>query len=1026
MRHEGIVSKLSLWQKCALLSGGTAFGTRAVASVGLPALQFADGPHGLRHQDEGSNHMGLGESLPATCFPTAVTLADTWDTELVGRVGAALGREAASQRVGVLLGPGINIKRSPLCGRNFEYFSEDPCLAGEMAAAYVAGVQSAGVGACVKHFAVNSQETRRQASDSELDERTLREIYLAAFERCVRKARPAAIMSSYNRVNGTYANENEHLLAEILRGEWGFEGAVVTDWGASNDHVAGVRAGSTLEMPACGLGSARELERAVEAGELDEAVVDARVDELVELVLSTREAVEEAPGYDELEHHQLAREAAAAGIVLLKNEAGAGGEPLLPLAPGTSVALVGDFAANPRYQGAGSSLVNCTQLDTLEGAISMSGLRLVGFEPGFDRAGATSDDSLAAAEVLASRADVVLCCLGLSEAAESEGLDRGSLALDEGQLALLACVAKANANVVVLLSSGGVVECDWEDQARAILYQGLGGQAGAMAALDVLLGRTNPSGRLAETWPRRLEDVPCADDFPADGAVAAYREGVYVGYRYYQTAGVEVAWPFGFGLSYTEFAYEGLEVAPDATSATLTVTNVGSRDGAEVVQVYVHKEGGEVFAPARELRGFAKVALAAGESRRVTIDLGERPLAYYNVRTGGWEVEGGAYEVCVGPSSAEVLLSATVEVVGTDAPNPYEGLEIESYRTGQVRHVGDDEFERLLGRSLPDGVVRLDRNLCLRDARRGLSPLFWLVAGVLGRASRRLGADGRPNLGPLFIYNMPLRAIAKSAGGLVSMGMVDALVREVRGWGLAGVAAAVAVWLAMGRAPGLAGVLALAWLAWFLLPLLGAFVVNAVRNARGEARLARDDGETRSAFALWCERHQGLWEFIKFNVLSNISTATRFVCTWAGTAVFVGALGMTQPFSFLFFDYTAASSGGLGAFVTFLIAEVAAQVVNFFVQMKWVFKSTADFGRAAPKFALLAVLIVVVNLVLPGHVSNFCQTTFGMEAGLSNTIASAVNTLLAVIVSFPVLKFWITPDTPSDGGGADTGGDGEA
>ena len=322
--------------------------------------------------------------------------------------------------------------------------------------------------------------------------------------------------------------------------------------------------------------------------------------------------------------------------------------------------------------------------------------------------------------------------------------------------------------------------------------------------------------------------------------------------------------------------------------------------------------------------------------------------------------------------------------------------------------------------------MRLDRNLCLRDARRGLSPLFWVVSAALGRASRRLGADGRPSLGPLFIYNMPLRAIAKSAGGLVSMGMVDALVREVRGWGLAGVAAAVAVWLAMGRAPGLAGVLALAWLAWFLLPLLGAFVVNAVQNARGEARLARDDGETRSAFALWCERHQGLWEFIKFNVLSNISTATRFVCTWAGTAVFVGALGMTQPFSFLFFDYTAASSGGLGAFITFLIAEVAAQVVNFFVQMKWVFKSTADFGRAAPKFALLAVLIVVVNLVLPGHVSNFCQTTFGMEAGLSNTIASAVNTLLAVIVSFPVLKFWITPDTPSDGGGADTGGDGEA
>lgn len=849
MKHADIIARLTLEQRCALLAGATAFGTRAIPSVGLPALEFSDGPHGLRHQAEGANNLGLGTSDPATCFPTAVTLADSWDEALVERVGQALGEEAAVEGVNVILGPGVCIKRSPLCGRDFEYFSEDPFLAGKMGAAYVRGVESTGVGTCVKHFAANSQETRRQVSDSVLDERTLREIYLTAFEIVVREGHPSSVMSSYNLVNGTYANENEHLLKEVLRGEWGFDGAVVTDWGGSNDHVAGVRAGSTFEMPGGGLDSTRELIAAVRQGRLCVNDLDARVDEAIELILSTHEATATAPSsFDADAHHELAREAAAAGIVLLKNDA-THGTPLLPLVPGTRVALVGDFAETPRYQGAGSSLVNSTRVDTLLDAMrGKPSLELVGYEPGFLRDGGQDEGLSQRAVELVRTADVVVCCLGLPEAYETEGADRTSLLLPGNQVALLHAVARANPNVVVLLSSGSVVETGWAVDARSLLYLGLGGQAGASAALDVLTGRVNPSGKLAETWPHRLEDTPTFGNFPSDDFTAEYREGPYVGYRYYATTGVPVAYPFGFGLSYTTFSYTDLavEVAPDGSNgkASLTLANTGHVAGAEVVQLYVSKPNATVFRPALELKGFAKVTLGPGESRRVTIPLDARAFRYFNVRTGAWEIEGGTYVVRVGGSSVDLPLEATIELAGTGAPDPYTGKPLESYRSGRAHEVTDAEFEALLGHAVPTHGVTIDRNLCFRDAAHSLSPALWAVSAALRGLVAVSERAGRPDLNVLFTYNMPLRALAKNAPKYVSMGLVDALVREARGWGVAGAMPAGALaWLVRkagwldDRRLSPRQVFALTWLLWAAGPPAYEFVLNLVRNWRGERLL---------------------------------------------------------------------------------------------------------------------------------------------------------------------------------------------
>ena len=780
MKHTDIINSLSLEQKCALLSGGTVFTTRALPGKGIPAITLSDGPNGVRKQAGAADHLGLNPSVPATCFPTSATVANSWDPALGEAVGAAMGEEAAAQGVSVLLGPGLNIKRSPLCGRNFEYFSEDPYLAGKMAAAYVRGIQKNGVAACPKHFAVNSQELRRMASDSIVDERTFREIYLTGFEMVVKEAQPKTIMSAYNLINGTYANENAHLLMDILRRDWGFDGAVVTDWGGSNDHALGVKNGSTLEMPAPGGDAIRELMKAVQTGKITEADVDARLEELLELVFTTKAAVDAAPGkFDADAHHALARRAAAQSIVLLKNE-----NSLLPLAKGEKVAVIGDFAQTPRYQGAGSSAVNSIKVDSFLDCLAESGLNSVGYAKGFDRQGKPDDALQAEAVLLAKNADVVLLCMGLDEIKESEGIDRADMKLAENQLALLAAVAAVNPNVVVLLSAGSSLESAWLKDCKALVYGCLGGQAGAGALVEVLTGAQNPCGKLAETWACRYADTPAKERFGGAGRTVEYREGLYVGYRYYDTAGVPTAFPFGYGLSYTSFAYSDLKA--DEKGVTLTVTNTGSCAGAEVAQLYVAKPDAKVFRPVKELKGFAKVQLEAGESKAVTIPLDDKAFRYWNVKTDRWEVEGGSYQLLVGASSADIRLTAAVTVAGTGAPDPYAGKNLEHYRTAQVQNVPDAEFEALLGRPIPENKVHIDRKMTLGEMGHGRSPIGWLAAAVLGTLLRRSIKKGKPDLNILFQYNMPLRALAKMTNGAISMGMVDGIVMELQGFWIIG------------------------------------------------------------------------------------------------------------------------------------------------------------------------------------------------------------------------------------------------
>ena len=780
MKNAEIIAKLNLEQKCALLSGAGTFTTRGCPKAGVPSITLSDGPNGVRKQAGAADHLGLNPSVPATCFPTAATVACSWDPALGEEIGRAMGEEAAAQEVAVLLGPGLNTKRSPLCGRNFEYFSEDPYLSGKMAAAYVRGIQSEGIAACPKHFAVNSQELRRMASDSVLDERTLRELYLTGFEIVVKEAAPKTIMSSYNLVNGTYANENAHLLQDILRRDWGFSGAVVTDWGGSNDHALGVKNGSTLEMPAPGGDAVRELLAAVQSGKITEADVDARLDELLTLVLDTSAAVQKhSRSFDADAHHALARRAAAESAVLLKNDGG-----ILPLAAGAKVAVIGDFAETPRYQGAGSSAVNSIRVDTLLDCLAQSGLQCAGFAAGFDRQGRPDADKKAQAVALAQKADTVLLCLGLDEIKESEGLDRVDMKLADNQIELLQAVEQANPNTVVVLNAGASLETPWLAHCRALVYGALGGQAGAGAMVDVLTGKVNPGGKLAETWANAYEETPAKDNFAGAGRTVQYREGLYVGYRYYQTAGVPVAFPFGYGLSYTSFAYSDLKVTAD--SVTLTVTNTGARDGAEIVQVYIAKPGAEIFRPAQELKAFARVSLAAGESRTVTLPLDDKAFRYWNTRTDCWEVEGGRYEVRVGASSADIRLTANVDIRGTNAPDPYAGKALPHYKSGSVQNVPDAEWEALLGHPIPQDKVKIDRNMTLGELNHSRSPLGWLIWAVLTALLNASFKKGKPDLNVLFQYNMPLRALAKMTSGAISMGMVDGIVMELQGFWIIG------------------------------------------------------------------------------------------------------------------------------------------------------------------------------------------------------------------------------------------------
>ena len=777
---ELLLKELTLEEKCALLSGAETFKTRGMPEHGIPQIWLSDGPHGLRKQAGESDHLGLNPSVPATCFPTASAVANSWDAALGEEIGAALGEEAAAQEVSVVLGPGLNMKRNPLCGRSFEYFSEDPYLAGKLAAGYIRGIQSKGVAACPKHFAVNSQETRRMASDSIVDERTLREIYLTGFEIAVKEGHPRSIMSSYNLVNGTYANENKHLLMEILRGEWGFDGAVITDWGGSNDHALGVRNGSTLEMPAPGGDSVRELLAAVESGKISESDIDARLSELLPLVFDTKAALDAAPReFDAAAHHALARRAAEESLVLLKNEGS-----LLPLAAGSKVAVIGDFAKNPRYQGAGSSMVNSTQVDVLLDKLIDSELNVIGYQQGFDRHGKPDAALQKSACELATQADTVILCMGLDEIAESEGLDRSNLRLAQNQVDLLQAVAAVNPKIVVVLYSGSVVETPWLDNCQALLYAALGGQAGAGAVADTLTGKVNPCGKLAETWPLAYADVPSAADFATRRKTVEYREGLYIGYRYFTTAEKAVRFPFGYGMSYTTFAYS--DMAADEQGVSLTVTNTGSVAGTEIVQLYVAKKNSDLFRPAKELKGFARVTLAPGEKQRITITLDDKAFRFWNVKANRWEIEGGEYELLVGASVEDIRLCEKISVHGTATVHPYEDRDLDCYYKGDVLHVSDADFEKLLGHPIPNGKTKIDRNLTLGELNHARSPLGWLVWLVLTVLLDASYKRGKPDLNILFQYNMPLRALAKMTNGAISMGMVDGIVMELQGFWILG------------------------------------------------------------------------------------------------------------------------------------------------------------------------------------------------------------------------------------------------
>ena len=760
-----------------MLSGASEWDSRGNERAGIPSFVMSDGPHGVRRQLGAGDHLGLGQSKPATCFPTAGTVANSWDPALAEEMGEALGKEAHDLDVNVLLGPGLNIKRNPLCGRNFEYYSEDPQVAGHMAAGLVKGIQSNGISACPKHFAVNSQELRRQASNSVIDERTMREIYLTAFEITVREAHPWTIMTSYNEVNGVYAHENKHLLQEILRDEWGFDGMVVSDWGGSNSAVDAVKAGGSLEMPSPGFTSVRELVGAVQAGTLAEADLNARAAEVAKIARLTKT---EGVGRDDLlkddiaaAHHAVARHVAENSSVLLKNVDGT-----LPLPAGVNVAVVGDMAKVARFQGSGSSKVNATREENLLDELTRTGgVNVAGYAQGYDRQGARNQGLIDEAVALAGKADVVVAVVGLDERSESEGLDRSTMAIPQVQNDMVDALVATGKPVVIVLIAGSPVELPWYDGVSAILYIGLSGQAGASATANALTGKVNPSGHLAETWPIQYADAPNSGWYPAIGRDAIYREGPFVGYRYYTTAGVPVRFPFGYGLSYSSFSYADLKV--DDNGVEFTVTNDSDVPGATVAQLYVRGPQGGVLRPDRELKGFAKVQLDAHESKTVRIDFDRYTFRHFDTESNAWHVESGEWTLMVGANVEDILLTATHEVKGDVDPKPADPA-LGSYLTGKVKEVTDDEMTALFGHWVvaPGKPVTFGANDPISSWVDSKGFLARTIAKTLTKREAKVREKtGQPDLNTLFILNMPPRAMSKMTQGMIDSAMVQAIVK---------------------------------------------------------------------------------------------------------------------------------------------------------------------------------------------------------------------------------------------------------
>lgn len=786
LRYEKIINQMTLEEKARMMSGKNTWETVDFPQYGIPSMTLSDGPHGLRRQAGAGDHLGLNASLPATCFPTAASVANSWDEKLGEEIGVALAEEAVTMGVNVILGPGLNIKRSPLCGRNFEYFSEDPYHAGKMAAAYIRGIQSQGIAACPKHFAANSQELRRMANDSVVDERTFRELYTTGFEIAVKEGKAKSIMSSYNEVNGIYANENSHMLQEILVDEWGFDGFVVSDWGGSNDHALGVKNGSHLEMPGTGNSGVHDIVEAVKNGNLTEEVLDQRLDELLSVIIDTHQATEGKKGtaFNVEAHHELARKAAEESVVLLKNE-----DNILPLRPGTKVTVIGDFAQNPRYQGAGSSLVNpAKQPEFILGEIGSSGLEMVAFEQGYRRNKKSDEKLLNQAKEAAKKAEVVLIFAGLDEISESEGLDRTHMNMPQAQNMLIDEITTVNPNVIVVLSAGSAVEMPWYSYVRGIVHGYLGGQAGASAMLNVLTGKVCPSGKLNETYPMHCGDTPVQHYYPSKERSSEYREALYVGYRYYTTVDKKVRFPFGFGLSYTTFEYSDLKM--DESGVTFQIRNTGKIKGTEIAQLYVGRKSDTVFRPVRELKGFVRVTLEAGESKTVHIGFDDKTFRFYDTRTDTWEIETGDYEIMVGCDAQTMLLTDKLYVAGTVKEGRYEKEKMPEYFNGQICAIDNDTFRLLYGREIPDGSwsgeIRMNDAVCQLYYGKGiLGKLFYGVLRILLKISEW---QGKPNLNVLFNYNMPIRGYAKMTGGFVTMEMARALTEMANGHRIKGTA----------------------------------------------------------------------------------------------------------------------------------------------------------------------------------------------------------------------------------------------
>lgn len=781
MKYKNLISKMTIEEKAAILSGKNEWQTREIKRLGIPNMNCADGPHGIRKQAGAGDHLGLNASLPATCFPTAATVAASWNEELAREIGETLGIEANTLDVNVLLGPGLNIKRSPLCGRNFEYFSEDPYLAGKVTAAYVKGIQSKGVYSCIKHFAVNSQEERRMAMNSVVDERTLREIYLTAFEIGIKEGGAKAVMTSYNQVNGSYANEHEHLLVDILRGEWGFDGVVITDWGGSNDHTEGVLAGSNLEMPNPGYDSANILVEDVRKGRVKEEIVDKRVDELLTAIFETTKEKEHGiSSFDIEKHHEIARKAASESIVLLENK-----DNILPLEKRTKVAVIGDFAFRPRYQGAGSSVVNATKLDDIISCIGeYENLEVVGKEQGYERVDRENVALVEQAKSLAKKADVVLLFFGLDEISESEGLDRKHISLPKNQLKLIEELSKVHHHIIGIISAGSVIAMPFQDTFRALLHTYLSGQAGARAVLDIITGKINPSGKLAESYPLSYKDTPAYPYYPAKHRDSEYREGIYVGYRYYDKIGKELIYPFGYGLSYTSFAYDNLKV--DQNGVKFIIKNTGDRAGAEVCQLYIGKKDSRIFRAKKELKGFAKVYLEPNESKEVEIQFDDKSFRYWNVLTNAWEIEAGKYEIYLASSSVDIRLESDIELAGSTDMLPYRDGRYQKYFDGDICDISTEEFEALLGykrsKEVQTGLLDINDALCqMAHAKSFVARfLYQRLESLRVKAEKK----GKPDLNILFIYNMPFRALAKMSAGNISMEMAEYILDICNGKGI--------------------------------------------------------------------------------------------------------------------------------------------------------------------------------------------------------------------------------------------------